>query len=342
MQKEEIIKIILKLKPDIDLTTLNYYTNYFYVLSQKPNIIELNKIEQLIENGLSYAREIVFYDENSEIYKDLGPDCKGLRDPKSRIIYIRGDLKEPLREITVYHELHHAVQTNPLNDEVGINQESNFGRLIMEAQTQYFSEEVYKKIHNIDFEERKIPSEELRMLNGGIIVSSMHNYEMYDSMLSKLAIVLGTDKNFFVSINYEYSNNEGMERLKNAYEYAKKRYNLPYEFDEFMFRLDYVYCVDLMAYKDNPDKETILNGQQTSSNYEIHDNKGAKLSLKMQFDVIDDLDRKHFLSLQDYDGNYQLFSKYLFKNSTRNLAEQIIGKTILSNCIEKGNLSISS
>ncbi|NMA50496.1 MAG: hypothetical protein GX951_01425 [Mollicutes bacterium] len=133
-----------------------------------------------------------------------------------------------------------------------------------------------------------------------------------------------------------------MERLKNAYEYAKKRYNLPYEFDEFMFRLDYVYCVDLMAYKDNPDKETILNGQQTSSNYEIHDNKGAKLSLKMQFDVIDDLDRKHFLSLQDYDGNYQLFSKYLFKNSTRNLAEQIIGKTILSNCIEKGNLSISS
>ncbi|NMA50495.1 MAG: hypothetical protein GX951_01420 [Mollicutes bacterium] len=200
MQKEEIIKIILKLKPDIDLTTLNYYTNYFYVLSQKPNIIELNKIEQLIENGLSYAREIVFYDENSEIYKDLGPDCKGLRDPKSRIIYIRGDLKEPLREITVYHELHHAVQTNPLNDEVGINQESNFGRLIMEAQTQYFSEEVYKKIHNIDFEERKIPSEELRMLNGGIIVSSMHNYEMYDSMLSKLAIVLGTDKNFLFQL----------------------------------------------------------------------------------------------------------------------------------------------
>lgn len=334
MTKEEIKKIILSHTPDIELTTLEYYANYFYVLSQNPNIIDLNKIENLIKNGLAYARKIEFYNENSEIYKELGPDCKGLREAKSKIIYVRSDLGEPLREITVYHELHHAVQTNPQNDEVGINQETNFGRMIMEAQTQYFAEEVYKKIHNIEFEDKDIPSEQLRMLSGGIVVSSLHNYEMYDSILSKLSIILGVNKDFFVSINYQYLQNEGMERLRQSYECAKGKYNLPYEFDEFMFRIDYIYCVDLLAYKDNPDKEIILSGQTTSNEYEIYDKKGAKLSLKMQFDVMDDLDRKYFLSLLDSQGNYQLFAKYLLKDSTRDLAKQIVGDSISPDVID--------
>ena len=55
----------------------------------------------------------------------------------------------------------------------------------MEAQTQWFAEEVYKSIHNVDFKEKEIPSENLRMQCGGTVVSSLHNYELYDSMLSK-------------------------------------------------------------------------------------------------------------------------------------------------------------
>ena len=49
-----------------------------------------------------------------------------------------------------------------------------------------FAEEVYKIIHNVKFEERHIPTENLRMQSGGTIVSSLHNYEMYDNLLTKL------------------------------------------------------------------------------------------------------------------------------------------------------------
>ena len=202
MSREEIKEYIYNKKANIDSATLEYFTNYFYVLSNNPQILGTNSIEKLIDNALIYASKIVFYDQNSEIYKELGPDCKGLREPKSKIIYVRKDLEEPLREITIYHELHHAVQTNPLNEEVGINQNSNFGRMIMEAQTQYFSEKVYQEVHNVNFEEKDILSENIRMMNGGIITSSLHNYEMYDSILSKLSTILDVSKDFFVSINY--------------------------------------------------------------------------------------------------------------------------------------------
>ena len=40
----------------------------------------------------------------------------------------------------IYHEIHHAAQTNRKNDRTGINQKGNLGRLILEAQTQYFAE----------------------------------------------------------------------------------------------------------------------------------------------------------------------------------------------------------
>ncbi len=220
MLRDEIKEYIRSKKENIDDTTLDYYANYFCVLSNNPQILGNNKLDNLIDNALLYASKIEFYDENSEIYKYLGPDCKGLREPKSKIIYIRGNLEEPLREMTVYHELHHAVQTNPLNDEVGINQESNIGRMIMEAQTQFFAEKIYEEIHDVNFEERDIPSENLRMQSGGIVTSALHNYEMYDSILSKIAIILDVPKDFFVSINYLYDNNKGLNKMKQVYDEA--------------------------------------------------------------------------------------------------------------------------
>ena len=328
MTREDIKNYILDKKTDIDDVTLNYFVNYFYVLSNNAQIIGNNKLNKLIDNALLYASKIVFYDENSEIYKDLGPDCKGLREPKSKIIYVRNNLGEPLREITIYHELHHAVQTNPINDEVGINQEFNIGRMIMEAQTQYFAEKIYQEIHNVTFQEKDIQSKSLRMLDGGIITSSLHNYEMYDSLLSKLSILLDVPKDFFVYINYLYDNNEGINMLKDVYDKAKNTYNYPYDFMTFMLRLDYVYCVDLIAYKDNPDKEVVLAGMETENMYEIYPGTGIKLSLKKEFDVIDDIDKKYFLCLMDNNGDYKSFAKYIFKNETRAIVSQIIGSVI--------------
>ena len=79
----------------------------------------------------------------------------------------------------------------------------------MEAQTQYFAEKIYQEIHGVAFEERQIPTENLRMAGNGIVTSKLHNYEMYDNLLSKLAIMLDVSKDYFVSINFLYENNEG-------------------------------------------------------------------------------------------------------------------------------------
>ena len=324
MNKEEIRQYIMTKKNDIDAATLEYYVNYFNVLSKNKQILGTNNIETLIDNALLYASKIIFYDEKSEIYKWLGPDCKGVREPKSKTIYIRDNLKEPLREITVYHELHHAVQTNKKNEQIGINQSSNIGRMIMEAQTQYFAEKVYEETHNIKFEERNIPAENLRMLKGGTITSALHNYEMYDSILSKLSIMLNVPKDFFVAINYLYENNTGLNILKQTYETAKEKYNFPYEFEDFLLRLDYVYCTDVVAYINNPNKEVVLSGNETESEYEIYPGNSSTISLKKQFDILDDIDRKYFLCLLDANADYELFSKYIIKDETRLLVSQFI------------------
>lgn len=336
MTWEEVYSKIKNKKNDIDDETLKYFTNYFYVLSNRREISSNLNIDELIDNALRYANKIKFYDENDDIYKYLGKDCKGIRYSQTKTIYVRSNLEEPLREMIIYHELHHAVQSNPENENVGINQKTNFGRLIMEAQTQYFAEEVYKEIYKTEFKETSKPTESLRMLSGGIICSSLHNYEMYDSLTSKLCILLGVSKDFLVYINFFYKGNAGMDLLKSCYENAKKKYNFPYEFEDFMFRLDYIYCTDLLSYQDNSDKVNILNGLETNSQYIIHENKAAKISLKKQFNLIDDIDTKYFLCLFDSNGNYTSFANYMCKNESRSLAQRIVMESSQHNNMGSG------
>ena len=273
-----------------------------------------------------YASKIEFYDEESWVYKKYGKDSKGLRDEESKTIYIRKDLPDELREMIVYHELHHAVQTNPLNNEVGINQVDNVGRLIMEAQTQYFAEVVYDEIHGVKFQEREIPSENLRMLPGGTVVSRLHNYEMYDCMLSKLAIVFDVDKDFFVRINYFFKDNEGLNILRKKYEEVKEKYGFSYDFETMLFNLDYIYCVDLVAYIDGLDKDVILGGGETDTAYRIWPNKGVKLSLGLQKKLIDNFDSCFFMDLLNVRGNYIDFSKYVIDNKNRKIINDSLGR----------------
>jgi len=289
------------------------------------NIIpqEVN-LETLIDNALTFASKIEFYDSKHWVYKQNGKDTKGLRDPNSKTIFIREDLQEPLKEMIIYHELHHAVQTNAANNEVGINQKSNIGRMIMEAQTQWFAEEVYKTVHNIDYKEQKIPTENLRMLSGGTITSKLHNYEMYDAMLSKLAIILDVPKEFFVSVNFLYKDDKGLKLLEEKYNQAIQKYKLHYSFNDIMFIYDYIYCVDFMAYKDNPVKNIILSGNETSNQYEIHPNIGRKLSLSDQKKFIYEFDRVIFLALFDNNGDYFSFSNYVIDNKLREMIRPII------------------
>lgn len=321
---EEIKKMISSKNNSIDNQTLVYFTNYFYCLAKDNLISQKIKLESLIDNAMKYASKIEFYDENHRVYLENGSDTKGFRDSDAKTIFIRANLEEPLKKITVYHELHHAVQTNPHNDEVGINQKSNIGRLIMEAQTQYFAEKIYQEIHGVTFEERQIPTENLRMAGNGIVTSKLHNYEMYDNLLSKLAIMLDVSKDYFVSINFLYENNEGLKNLEAKYNEAKKKYKLPYSFEETLLMLDYIYCVDLIAYKDNPDKETILSGKETESFYQIYPEKDYKLSQQTQKGYINSFDVDNFLALVDSGGNYKEFGRLVIDCEKRKIISQFI------------------
>lgn len=312
----EHIKQIIKIKNNnIDENSLYWFSNYFYVALQKKVITE-EELETIIEKTLTYSK-IVFYDEDHWISKKYGRDIKGLRDSDTNTIYIRNDLPEPLREITIYHEIHHAAQTNKLNDKVGINYELSLARLIMEAQTQWFAEEVYKAIHNVSFEEKKIPSEELRMQSDGTVVSTLHNYEMYDCMLSKLAIILDTSKEFFVRINYLGEN--GFKILQDKYNEIYEKKKLSIKFEDLILMLDYIYCTDLLGYIDNPDKENILNGLTTTSLYEIHKGVGMAISLNVQRKYIDKIDGNLVVDLMQNGYEYKDFAKYVISNNSRSI-----------------------
>lgn len=220
----EIVNLIKEKKKDIDDITLKYLANYLYVVKSKNVLPPSVSFDEIVNNVLRFER-IEFFDDNHYLTEKNGKDFKGLRDIKSKTLFIRDSLDDELKEITIYHELHHAAQTSLTNLETGdcgINQHENYGRMIMEAQTQWFAEEVYKNIHNVDFQEKEIPSENLRMQSGGTVVSSLHNYELYDSMLSKLSIIIEEPKEFFVTINYLYDNDQGMKMLEEKYNKAKK------------------------------------------------------------------------------------------------------------------------
>lgn len=323
---EEIKNLIKEKKSDIDSTTLKYFTNYFYVLA-KGNFIPSNiDIKELIENALVYASKIEFYDKNHRISLEKGEDIKGFREPETKTIFIKDKLGAPLKEMMIYHELHHAVQTNPLNDQVGINQESNIGKLIMEAQTQYFAEKVYSEVYGINFEEKQIKTEDLKMLPSGIIVSNLHNYELYDNILSKLAILLGVSKDYFVIINFLYKENIGLKDLENKYNEARQKYNLPYDFENLLYITDYIFAVNIMGYVDNPDKKTILVGKTTAP-YEIHPNKMSSLSLLNQRIHINSFDNANFLALFQNDGNFNDFARYIVDIKTRETINSILGQS---------------
>ena len=322
---EEIKQIIKSKKSDIDDETLTYFTNYFYVAKKRGVIPKKQELESLIDNALMNINKVVFFEDDSDIAKEGGKDFKGTFDPKTNILYVRKNLSDDLKEITFYHEFHHAVQYDSKTKKYGINpSSSNFGRLIMEAQTQYFAEVVYEEIHGVEFHEREIPTENLRMLPGGTVVSKLHNYEMYDNMLSKLAIALEVDKDFFVKINYLGANDEGLNILKNKYDEAKEKYGFSYNFDAMLLTFDYACVVDVEAYVGQLDKETILSGGVTKEKYLIWSIHSYNLSLSQQKMLIDRFDRYFFECLVNCSGNCLDFSKYIIDNQYRKIANDYL------------------
>ena len=327
---DKIKKIIVSKKNDIDETTLEYFCNYFTVVVNRNVIPGEMELDELIDNVLRIGK-IEFFKDDSDIVKKYGNSFKGLRDSQKGILYVRDSLPEELKEITIYHEIHHAAQTSEKmleSQKCGINQEENFGRMIMEAQTQWFAEEIYKTIHNVSFDERMIPSEELRMQSGQTICSALHNYEMYDAMLSKLSIIMSVPKEYFVELNYLYKDNAGIDKLKNDYEQKMKEKKLPVSFISMMKTFDYAYVVDLLGYIDNEDRDVILSGGETINLYEIYKNFGMKLSHRFQAGYIKNFDDKIIMALRDNgigpNSDFEKYSKYIFFDKTRELVQDFM------------------
>lgn len=337
----EIIELIKHKKKNIDDITLKYLTNYLYVVKSKNVLPPSVSFDEIVNNVLRFEK-IEFFDDNHYLTKKNGKDFKGLRDIDSKTLFIRDSLDDTLKEITIYHELHHAAQTplaNLKTGECGINQDENYGRMIMEAQTQWFAEEIYKSIHNVDFREKEIPSENLRMQSGGTVVSSLHNYELYDSMLSKLSIVIEEPKEFFVTINYLYDNDQGMKKLEEKYNQALEKHKTKYDFLSMMYIFDYVYATDLMGYVENPNKRKILSGEETTEKYRIYSNvKDETLSLAKQERYITSFDTTTFMTLLENDYDCSEFAKYILNNQKREIVNNYLGK----NKDEVTNVSTSS
>jgi hypothetical protein len=193
------------------------------------------------------------------------------------------------------------------------------GNLVMEAQTEWFAEEIYKEIHGVTYEDRHIKTEDLNMAEKGVVVSQLHNYELYDAMLSKLAILLDVSKDFFVSINFLYKDNKGLKILEKKYNEKQKEKKLPYSFEYYNYLLDYIYTIGYMAYANNQDKAVILGGGTTTNGYFIHGTKGGPLSLELQRKFIDELDRNTILALIDNGLEFTDFAKYIVDNEMRNI-----------------------
>lgn len=144
----------------------------------------------------------------------------------------------------------------------------------------------------------------------------------YDNLLTKLALILGVSKDYFVKINFLYG--AGLKDLEEKYKIAQRKYHLPYDFFDLLYILDYICSVDLMAYVDNLEKETILSGGETHYVYEIHPKRNAKLSFANERALINNFDVNNFWALLKYNGPYQEFAAYIIDDEKKELIDKFL------------------
>lgn len=327
---EKIKYIIKKRKPEFDDELLNYLVNYFYIVIRDGLIPDDLDVSDLIDNTINKVDRIVYYNDEDEIGKSLGPDVKGLRDTVSKTIFVSDKLDPQLREITIYHEIHHFAQTSN-TDGVGFNQEAGKGRLIMEAQTQYVAEKIFSEIHGVQFEDEFFKTEDVRMLPGGTVRSNLHNYQMYDNLLTKLCIMLDVSKDYIVQLNYQYEFNKGLNILEERYNAVKDKLEFPKSFIDYLYILDYIYQTDYIVYKENEDKEIVKEGKTSIYKYEIHPDRKTVVSLENEKGLIDYIDREYFFALLTNGGNYEEFVKYIIDDKARDLFSEFVAKKKLPN-----------
>ena len=188
-----IVQKISNNSKKIDEDKISLIAKYFVSLFELNILKDEALIDSLVLKVVNELENIIYYDNNDEkLLKELEISKKNKGLSKCNIIYINRNMEDDMIKITLFHELTHFLQrynVDGYEECIGIMQNYKW-RILMEAQTQNVAEMVYSNIFGNIKEELEYNSEELRMLPGGTIKSNLRNYQMYDSILKKILLVL--------------------------------------------------------------------------------------------------------------------------------------------------------
>ena len=265
---------------DADIELLS---NYFNSLLELNIIKDGNLLNELIDKVSNQLENIIYYDNtDKEILKELEISKNNKGTFKNGVLYINRNMTDEMIKITVFHELTHFLQrfhVDGMEECIGVMQNFKW-RILMEAQTQNIAEIIYSHNYGNQKAIEEYKSEDLRMLPGGTIRSNLRNYQMYDSILKKLCLVLGMKIEEFMEINfYGIKAKEIFEnRINNLY--GKEVTNFINEL------LDIIYSTDAIIYTGNV--------QDLSDPYEVDsliDGRKINASSKNQFICMQQFDK---------------------------------------------------
>lgn len=293
---------------------INSICDYFNVLIKLKIIKEPKLLDELIDKVINQLEKIVLYDSNdTELLRELGISSNNKGLSKENIIYVNKNMNQEMILITIFHELTHFLQRyNEDNKEecIGIMQDWKW-RILMEAQTQNLAEIVYGFITNTKKEDVEYKSEDLRMLSSGKIVSNLRNYQMYDSILKKICVVLDLKIEDFISINFNGSESPVMWESVLENKIGKEATELLSEI------LDIIYSTDAIIYTGG---EKIL--EEPYNVKSLVSGKTINVSSLNQFKNIKILDKLFFILSKDnldkylylINNQFQEDNKYMEKS----------------------------
>ena len=248
---------------EYEITLIVDYLINLYEMNLLPeNITYKDLITKLKEHNV----KIVFFKDDDAIAKKYGDKFKGKNENDNNgniVLYVRDSLKD--KEIYFYHELTHLFQTKNIRDYyndnliTGLSESNRNLEMVNEVITQYLSEKIYNKKYNKTSNVTLYKSEELRMKPGYKIYSELHNYQMYDYVVSLLLKTINISKDDLIT---EVFRGRSFKDIIDN--------NVMIDDDNITVievYLNYIMAVDLFIYTDVDIAKKLMNGENQDSEY---------------------------------------------------------------------------
>lgn len=178
------------------------------------------------------------------------------------------------------------------NLNVGINR-NYYLKLITEAETEYVANLIYNTVHNLEETEELYNTEEIFMHQGGKCLSSTHAYQYFDNILTKLSLLFGVTKDYFVHLNYDYL--LGSKIFKDKLANKINEYN---------------HQSSGMKYEIQPDNVIDLINDITATFYHIYYNKPVDIDF---FYIHDNYNNLYCVSPKELSNMVDALDIYLFE-----------------------------